>query len=160
MKETSMDYNTRWSRSIVTSCAGNFHGYTGYFARFHDIYMDRSYAHALASGGENVSHVIMQRDSDENYSIKMGFFKLQCPGGRPKFAFLYNSGHVLSWWKKAVFFSNIQNGTVTMPDNNSITFDTHNAKRVSDFTIILTRNEYANVYWTIIDIYNVFLLTR
>ena len=147
--QITKDYFATLKQNVVKSCKGNFMGYSSHFVHFKNILLNRSNAQVGAKGGESIHDVIDQKSDAESYQVKQGFHKIHC-SVRPKFTFTTKIEHLHSWWKTTVF---TDKGNVSNLIENGITTE-------NKFTILLTRYEYANVYWTVVDLYDAFLLSR
>ena len=131
-----------WSQKTIL-CDGQFHGFANIFVRWNNITIDASKSRG-AYGGEDVTNVLKQRESNELLNPRKGFFQAECRF-RPKYTFLkyFSSKGNLPTWLKMVTFSRQRR---------------RNPEVISNFTILIQRNEYANVYHSMNDIFNVFLL--
>ncbi|KAL3870953.1 hypothetical protein ACJMK2_038978 [Sinanodonta woodiana] len=124
-----------------TFCSGNFVGYGHLFAELHNVLVNPAFAVGKA-GGENVREVLNQSVEEELYALKPGYFTIKC---NQTFKYRFSFKLYLSNWTKV-----LQITSKNYPDH-----DTRER-----FTIAITRIEYANLYFTILDLYNVFLMTR
>lgn len=97
------------------------------------------------AGGEPIKDVLNQAEEDEYYKYDMGCFQLPCSDTRPDYYF--NDGHHLTDY------------LFNMKTHDVSTYDKVNAVDTS-FTIALTRYEYANIYHTMTDWYNAYLVAR
>ena len=146
---TGKDYFREWRRKVVSDCGGNFIGYGSDFVHFKNLLLNRTLAHAGAKGGEPITNVLEQSSDAENYELRRGFQKLHC-AKRPRFTFQTKMEHLHTWWLTTVF-----------TDNEDVPqWIAQGAVMDKKFTLLLTRYEYANVYWVVMDLYNAFLLTR
>ena len=146
---TAKDYFKEWRRIVVSDCEGNFIGYGSYSVHFKNLLLNRTLAHAGAKGGEPITNVLHQSSDAENYELRQGFQKLHC-AKRPRFTFQTKMEHLHTWWL-----------TTEFSDKEDVPqWIAQGAVMEKKFTLLLTRYEYANVYWVVIDLYNVFLMTR
>ena len=93
-------------------------------------------------GGEFVQSVINQDEQAEYFKFEMGCFELNCHA-RPSYYF--NGNNHLSEWSYSI----------SMQRKSSMPIDI-----IKEFTIAVTRYEYANLYHTMTDWYNAFLLMQ
>ena len=133
-----------WKKKITTACNGNFYDYSGIILHLKNVLIDQQYSNVVAKANQNISQTIHQKEEDEIYQLNNGFYQLVCDEN-PQFHFLNPSPPHLKSWLSAIAFR-----------NNSIS-TTKAYKTVSQFTIATMRYEYSNVYWTIMDIYNIYL---
>ena len=136
----------KWEPRTVRGCGRRFIGYSGKLVLLSDVLVNRSLASANASGGEDILSVKGRSEAAEIYNYKKGFFTLPCPeGGWKKAAFKPdpNKGYLSTWYDTLVTVNTTPSGV----DGN------HDGR----FSIAVTRYEYANVYWTLVDVYNVYL---
>ena len=143
------NYFREWKMKVVSDCGGNFIGYGSYFVHFKNLLLNKTLAHAGAKGGEPITNVLHQNSDEENYELRQGFQKLRC-SKRPTFTFETKIEHLHIWWKTTVFSD----------QEDVLQWIAQGAVMDKKFTLLLTRYEYANVYWTVIDLYNAFLMTR
>lgn len=130
-----------WKESREPMCSGKFVGSFNDFAVLENVLFDRQFCHGR-KGGEDIKDVLMQAEEDEYYTYEMGCMQLQCDE-RPSY-FFNNKNHL-----NDLLFS-LQTKDVRV---NDVT------ERVDDgFTLLITRYEYANIYHTMTDWYNAFLL--
>ena len=141
--KSSMDKNDNtfqhWLGNEAVLCDNKFIGYNSLFARLRNVTLDPSKGEGR-KGGENISDVFNQAEDAEYFKLKKGYFKLNCKDDlqysfKPK-------DHLFNWF-------------------NVIDTDTQiDAKIVKKrWTIAVMRYEYANLYHTMTDYYNVFLMT-
>ncbi|XP_074641299.1 uncharacterized protein LOC141899046 [Tubulanus polymorphus] len=89
-------------------------------------------------GGEDPTSVLNRNERDEHYTLSPGFFRMTC-----------NQFRVKNNWRRSV-----------LPIKRRTADETNYVNYVAGATVIVERNEYANVYWTLIDIYNVFIVLK
>ena len=135
-----------WSRNITRGCNGEFIVFSNQFVYLKNVLVDRTKAEAKAVGGEDVLSVQNRPDQDEVYSYHAGFYRLQC-AFLPHITLINGAMH-LTQWLQALQVTN-HSALIMAP--------TYRLKR---FVLAVTRYEYANLYWTIMDIYNLFLTLR
>ena len=129
-----------WEDQSMSFCNNKDKGYYNELAYFQDIIMDMNHAHGR-HGGEEILSVLNQPEEDEYYQFSYGFFKIKCQE-KPNY-FFQNNNHNNQWLI----------GLETLEDDNM------KVDYVSpDFTIAITRYEYANIYHTMTDFYNAFLI--
>lgn len=131
-----------WTSEMQSFCNELMYGYSHEFAYLSGVTINRDFCQCSRKGGEFVNNVINQEEQAEYYAFKMGCFQLACHN-RP--AYYFNGNNHLSEWLYSMSTHN----------QNSKPIDV-----VSEFTIAVTRYEYANLYHTMTDWYNAFLLMQ
>lgn len=124
----------------IRSCNGHFVGYKNLFAKFVNVLVDPKYARGR-HGGENMSNVMNQAEEEEFYKLEKGFFKLPC-SQQIKYEFGFDS-HLNNWIEMIEIGKN---------------FPSH--YEIPKWTIAVQRYEYVNMYHTMTDWYNTFLVTK
>ena len=132
---------TDWQVWRVHECNGTFLNY-GYFTVFKDVIVDKSKFKGK-KGGEDINKVFNQSEDVEYYQYEPGGFELPCAVPLNSTDFMYYNYHFDG------YFRSVQTQNVDVKR-----FD----KKVHDLTIVVTRYEYANIYHTMTDWYNAFLL--
>ena len=128
-----------WLGKDTALCDGNFIGYNNLFARLRNVTIDPSKGKGR-KGGENISDVFNQAEDAEYFKLEKGYFNLNC---KEKLDYSFKPKDHLSAW-----FNVINTGTNVV------------AKVVNKrWTIAVMRYEYANLYHTMTDYYNAFLMT-
>ena len=123
---------------------------------FTNITLHPARGNAKATGGMDPASILKQVERDEEYTLSPGFFTVPCPNAS-KFdltsetVFAKGSAKHLKDYVKSTKIAE-QGLTDTVADGMA-TVDNH-------FTVALMRYEYANVYWTVMDLYDVYLMTR
>ena len=131
-------------------CAGRLVAYGRQFARLTNAVIDRRFCRSDREGGEPIDAVINQPESVEYYYVDRGCFRLACPsnssvaGSRVDYAFAGAQNHLNAW---------LLGLQLTSVDAASSDVDSR-----PRFTVAVTRYEYANLYHTMTDWYNAFLL--
>ncbi|CAC5418349.1 XYLT [Mytilus coruscus] len=134
-----------WLRRKTIQCNGKFQGFANMFVRWMNITIDSSKSRG-AYGGEKISQVLRQREYSEMLNPKKGFFQTDCKY-RLKYTFtryMNMRGHLPNWLN-----------VVSLPYSLKRQAE---IQTISNFTIAIQRYEYANVYHSMNDIFNVFLL--
>ena len=134
----------QWSSSAQRTCSGGLIGYGEAFALLKNVVVDRSHCRCRRRGGEQITDVLNQEESDEYYSVDVGCFQLACVEYQP-YSFSFDSKHLDSW----------MSALKTSRDVASI-----DAYRFDEFTIAVQRYEYVNLYHTMTDWYNAFLVMQ
>ena len=143
------EYFKKWAKTVVTDCGGNFIGYGSSFVHFKNLLLDKALAISSLKGGELIENVMNQNSEAESYDIHQGFQKVHC-SQRPRLAFSPKMEHLKKWWETTVFTD----------EDDVKDWVSKGAVMNRKFTLLLTRYEYANVYWTVMDLYNTFLMAR
>ena len=128
-----------WLGNEASLCDKKFIGYNNLFARLRNVTLDPSKGQGR-KGGENISDVFNQAEDAEYFKLERGYFNLDC---KVKLQNSFNrKDHLFKWF-------------------NAIDTETSiNAKTVRKrWTIAVMRYEYANLYHTMTDYYNAFLMT-
>ena len=138
--ETLQEFQ-EWAYSKQTWCSGHLSAFFNEFVYLKGVVLDKAYISGRP-GGEEIKDVLNQPEEDEYYKYDLGCFQLACPE-RPEYFF--NGGYHLS-----DFLFNLK---------------TKEVRRKADevrrqFTIVVTRYEYANIYHTMTDWYNAFLMMK
>ncbi|XP_045167038.2 uncharacterized protein LOC123530332 [Mercenaria mercenaria] len=122
-------------------CGGNFTGYVGKFAQLNYVIIDPDRGQGR-QGGENISEVLNQPEENEHYILQSGYFKLNC---KKKIYYNFNAKSHLRQWLNVL---------ITTAENPAykVTYDS--------WTIAVKRYEYVNLYHTMTDFYNAFLVSK
>ncbi len=132
-----------------TEFCPNLHAFNeNSFMLMQDVVMDRTLAHGR-KGGEELDTVIGQSEESESYSLQPGFIKITCPGlsshAKQQGAW---SQHFTTWFSAIQGYSTPEELESNMTKSKVHTQDT--------WTLAVTRYDYANLYHTMADWYNVF----
>ncbi|KAL4228722.1 hypothetical protein ACF0H5_011765 [Mactra antiquata] len=137
----------RYSKEMLNRsehCNGKFVGYQQKFAILTDVIVDPKHGFGRR-GGENISNVLMQKEEDEYYKLRRGYFNLVCP---ETFRYEFHSKtHVKNWFKALMFNKSRKELTIIN-------------KTISKWTIAVQRYDYANFYHAMTDWYNAFLIAK
>lgn len=139
-RPTRDPYINYFLQEPTSFCDGHFVGYKNLFAKLRSVILDTQYGHGR-KGGENISEVLNQEESEEFYRLHNGFFKLYC---EEQFRYIFGMDSHLTSWVNAI---NIKPSPVKY-------------KTYSEWTIAITRYEYANLYHAMTDFYNAFLMLK
>jgi Glycosyltransferase 61 len=140
--ETVPDVFKVWINEKQSLCNGLMTAFSHEFAYFNGLTINRDFCHCSRKGGEFVNHVMNQEEQAEYYTFEMGCFELAC---RNRPSYYFNGNNHLSEWLYSL----------STQDKNSKSEDV-----INEFTIAVTRYEYANLYHTMTDWYNAFLLMQ
>ena len=124
-------------------CDGSFRGFGNIFAVLKNVSIDPSRGRGKI-GGEIIADVINQSEKDEYYRLSKGYFNLPCPYSKSsvtsyKFS---NKDHLQNWMQAVNFHTSLP-----LP-----------SRRIEEPTFCVQRYAYAHVYFTMLDIYNAFLV--
>ena len=133
-----------WRKDALTGCDGNFNGYGNKFLRLQNVVLDRNYL-VGRKGGEEIKAVINQTEEAEYHRCSYGCFQLAC-SDRPAYYFAYDKNHLTLWLEGL--------RTSGLPKDDAVD-ETRN-----QFTIMIVRYEYANIYHTMTDFYCAFVLMQ
>ena len=125
-------------------CGGRLVAYGQQFAQLKNAIVDRRYCRSEREGGEAIDTVIDQPESVEYYRFDRGCFQLACSSDKLDYVFAGPDNHLNAWLRSVQLINHDAPGT-----------DVDSRRR---FTIAVTRYEYANLYHTMTDWYNTFLL--
>ena len=163
-----------WKNTRLVTCDEKIEFYVNQFAHFQGMVIDRNHCTCDRKGKERISDVINQPEETEYYRYSTGCFQVSCPV-TPAYVFLKDNNHLNLWMKSLANVptpSPVQPAIET-PQNDVISVGNNESKGRSDggvpdsnrpiaieenFTIAVTRYEYANLYHTMTDWYNAFLL--
>ena len=146
----SSDYFKQWAKKIRTDCSRHIVGYSDVMLRFHQVILDRNYSHADAVGGTAIEGIMNQKEETEVYSLKKGFLRIPCEKQKVKYQFDKHSAHLLDWVKSIEYSNRSDIQSLLERSNGSVKLDT-------TFTIAMMRYEFTNVYWVMMDLYNLYL---
>ena len=135
----------KWRSNVTVQCGGKFQAFAQEFALLKDVVVDPLYCSSPRMGGENMSSVLKQTDKLEYFTYSPGFFQLQCPERPSTGRFLGRRNHINDW------MSNLT--TLNESSDNDVAVQ-------RGFTIAIVRYEYANMYHTMTDWYNAFLVMQ
>ena len=150
---SSNNYFKDWLKNVVTDCSGMFTGYTNIMVRLRNVIVDKHYSSSYAVGGKDIEGIMNQKEEAETYKLKNGFFQLACDSTSPSFTFDKDSAHLKDWLSSLKFTSYHEFQSQVNKSEENLYIE-------QKFTIALMRYEFANVYWTIMDLYNLYLTTR
>ena len=119
---------------------GNFTGYGNEYARLTGVIVDPQKSDGR-KGGENITTVWNQKEQDEYIKFKTGYFSVYCEG---ILDYVFLKQNHLTDWEKA---------TVCIPKRRISSLP-----KVKGLTIAVQRYEYVNLYHTMTDYYNAFLM--
>lgn len=138
------------SRNVSTwegvYCSGNLYNFKGIFVLLKDVVIDPTRKESKAVGGEKIESVIGHSAKDEEVHLQAGFFTLPCKE-IPKIIFPTNS-YFKNW------MSGISKSDWRKKDRMDANLDEFN------FTVLIQRGDYANLYWTLIELFNTYLTIR
>ena len=127
-----------------STCNGGFKGYSNEFALLRYMTIDRNYCHSERKGGEFIDEVIGQSEKVEFLKFAQGCFCLLC--------------HSSSSIGSEYIFKRRNHLNDYFRSLKLTQFVHDSAMKVETFTIAITRYEYANLYHTMTDWYNAFLV--
>lgn len=136
----SAEFIASWMSKKTIFCNDNFVGYSRLFATIHDVELDPSFARGRR-GGEDMNEVLNQKEEKEFLDLLPGYFRIKCQNQTEPHYFKDTSNHLTKW----------NSAVVNSPTRKSNFV-------YSNFTIAVKRYEYVNLYHTMTDIYNAFLM--
>lgn len=144
-----------WLDGRMKLCGGAFEGYANEFAVLHDVIVDPSLAAAKRVGGEPISKVLNQVERDEYFTLTYGFFRLNGVCREADAVGIKRTLHY-SFNKK----NHLRDYLAVLDPGLSAT--PHPPEVVTTWSrtaVMLTRNDFANLFQTTAEWYNVFLMT-
>jgi glycoprotein 2-beta-D-xylosyltransferase len=131
-----------WQERVEYYCNRKFTGYMNEIALLQEVLIDKKHCHSERRGGEFLEDVVNQSEEMEYIQFEMGCFQMDCPS-RPNYYF-EGENHLNKYM---------------------MALQTKNANKryhmiEPKFTIAITRYEYANLYHTMTDWYNAFLVMQ
>ncbi|XP_045194951.1 uncharacterized protein LOC123550584 [Mercenaria mercenaria] len=127
-----------------TFCNGRFISHNGYFAVLTHVVIDKNQSTSQRRGGENVSEVLNRNKENEFIKTTYGFFKVFCES-KPVKTFSPSSGH-LKEWEESLEFLELSSDIPSVRTEDMVTF-------------AIVRYDYANLYWVMVDLYDIYFLT-
>lgn len=129
-------------------CGGRLNMYGSCLVELFNVTIVRKYA-THERGGEKLEFVLGQNEKMEYFSVSQGFFSMPfCSYGDIRTASGVADKYLRPWARAITVGGNLTKGDGFPPMCSP------------DFSIAIVRNEYANLYWTLIDIYDIFLLAH
>lgn len=132
----------QWMKNKVHICGDSLIAFENEFALSKHVILNTKYGLGR-KGDDEIKDVLNQDEEAEYYSFQVGFLELSCD---KKIDYYFNSKNHLNLW-----YDSLQSKS-----SNDYKYD----KLVEEFTIAITRYEYVNIYHTMTDIYNCYLLMR
>lgn len=123
-------------------CNGNMFNFKNTIILLKNVIIDPSKKSSVAKGGESIKSVIGHTEKDEMVTVQKGFFNIPC-SVFPKLSIPRRS-HFQNWY----------DGISTRG------FSAADEQKKSFFTVLVQRGDYANLYWTLIELYNTYLTIR
>ncbi|XP_060074228.1 uncharacterized protein LOC132553950 [Ylistrum balloti] len=124
-------------------CDGNLEVFNLDMVYMKNVLVDARQQKSKPNGGEDVKEVMGQSESVEEVTLKPGFFRIPC-ASTPLLKFSTKS-YFSKWYL-----------TVSERETEIPPKSTH----ISNFTVLIKRGDYANMYWTLIELYNTYLSIR
>ncbi|OWF35204.1 uncharacterized protein LOC110443248 [Mizuhopecten yessoensis] len=124
-------------------CEGNLEVFNLDIVLMRNVLLDTRQLKSKIKGGETIQEVMGQDESAEQVTLKPGFFRIPC-ASIPLQKFSPRS--YFSKWYLA-----LSEREIDIPSKST---------EISNFTVFIKRGDYANMYWTIIELYNTFLTIR
>lgn len=135
---------TDWHQNTEQLCGGLMTAFHHDFAVMKGIIIDKSFCVSARSGSELLHEVMNQAEDSEFYKFEMGCFQLPCTR-RP--SYFFNGKNHLNEWLSSMITQYLLN------QNREFVME-------AQFTIAITRYEYANLYHCLTDWYNAFLVMK
>ncbi|KAH9508190.1 hypothetical protein Btru_054964 [Bulinus truncatus] len=138
-QEPFLDY----TKQMVCLDNGNIAAFADRFVLFNNVVIDPSKSNNAKKGGEKMEEVWDQTEQDEYMNLQPGYFGLPCTQ-LPRLSF-ESPDHLVQW----------KNALVCYKLNET---DMFKLDQVSGLTLAIQRYEYVNLYHTMTDFYNAFVL--
>jgi len=138
------DLFTDWYQNTEQLCSGLMTAFHHEFAVVKGVVIDKAFCVSATSGSELLQEVMNQAEESEFYKFEMGCFQLPCTR-RPSY-FFNGKNHLNEWLYSMI--------TQYSPNQN------REFVAEVQFTIAVTRYEYANLYHCLTDWYNAFLVMK
>ncbi|XP_059154475.1 uncharacterized protein LOC131939963 [Physella acuta] len=122
---------------------GNIADFGGKFAMFINAIINPKQFENLQKGGENIEDVWNQDEKDEYFRLLPGFFRVPCTS-KPVIEF-EPPDHLVHWMEMLACYKTNETDLLRFP-------------KVSSVTLAVQRYEYVNLYHTMTDFYNAFVL--
>ena len=145
----SSTYFKTWEKPTKIYCDGRLIGYSNEVFRFHNVLVDKSYSHADALGVKVTDVAVNQTEESEVYKLSPGFFRIPCEKDKVDHKFDKHSAHLQVWIKAVDYTNTIDIEPLSKQPGMSV--------EINNFTVAMMRYEFTNVYWVMMDMYNIFL---
>lgn len=116
------------------------------FAKLDNVIVDSSKAGGDRKGGEEINDVSKQTEDKEYLKLTKGFFSIPCK--TPPIIKFHQKDHLLKWSKAVSCYNDT---ALAKRSNRTI-------PKVKGTTIVIQRYEYANLYCTMTEFYNTFVM--
>ncbi|XP_046332316.2 uncharacterized protein LOC124115398 [Haliotis rufescens] len=116
--------------------------------KLEDMVLDPSRAFGTRRGGENITEVKYQDESTEFFNFELGVLRTLCRGTPGMMRHLENRPHQAS--------VNDVTNVITVSNKTEMEY----MESLEGLTVGIVRIDYANMYWTVIELYNAYLNTR
>jgi len=138
------DVFSDWQQNMEHLCSGLMTVFQHDFAIVRGVVIDKEFCVSTTNGSELLEDVMNQPEEAEFYKFEMGCFQLPCTK-RPSY-FFSGRNHLNEWLYSMI--------TQYLPkQDKEFVFELQ-------FTIAVTRYEYANLYHCLTDWYNAFLVMK
>lgn len=129
-----------WLKDETSLCEDGFLGYAHLFAKLNNVFLDPSFS-AGPEGGEDIQSVINRPEEEEFLFVKPGYFQIHCQNKEISQYTFESDDHLMKWMsalRPVLEFTSYED--------------------IPEVTIAVTRYEYANIYHTMTDWYNAYLM--
>ena len=142
-KNINIDKNSNtfgyWLGDQEIFCGEKFVGFNHLFAKLHNVTVDPRKGQGR-KGGEQISEVFNQAEEDEYFKLHEGYFSMDC---QTKIGYSFKAKDHLYKWLNVLDINTKSRGKYIQ----------------NRWTIAVMRYEYANLYHTMTDYYNAYLMT-
>lgn len=130
----------KWQSSESEQCEGKFKAYASNFALLHDVVLHTDFGHG-GKGGQEIPDYMKLSEKEKAYELDPGYFTINCHR-KPQYKFTPDKNVLNEWMQK------ISIGEVDCVSST--------CKEIPGLTIAIRRNEYANIYFQIMEFYSAF----
>ena len=161
-----------WFTSRMALCGGAFEGYASEFAVLHNVTLDPSRAKGKRVGGELLNTVMLQDAKMEYFDFEYGFFRMQ--EGRCKrsdtnydqqsLRYVFNKKNHLKEYLQMLDPGVLHENKSASQHSTANAFTSTISKSQSKpklwnrTAVVVTRNDYVNLFQTTADLYDMFLM--
>ena len=132
-----------WNMYIDSFCDDQFVGYFNEFAHLHNLVIDKEFIFSERVGGEKLQNVMNQAEEAEYFTYEHGAFEQDC---HKTPSYYFNNNNHMNDWLYSFKTKHVNTTDVDLIRN--------------EFVIAIVRYEYVNIYHTMSDWYNAFLMMQ
>ena len=161
-----------WFTSGVALCGGAFEGYASEFAVLHNVTLDPSRAKGKRVGGEPLNTVMLQDAKIEYFDFEYGFYRMQegkCKRSDTNYdqrslRYVFSKKNHLREYVQALDLGVMRVNKSASKHSNANALKSNISKSQSTpklwnrTAVVVTRNDYVNLFQTTADLYDTFLM--